>query len=113
MRFLSLPLAFIAIGLVMLSTVLHTSVLFVMSLLKWLLPFHATRKALSVLLIKIAESWVGFNSFLIDVVTPTKFIVTGMESLKHEGWYLVISNHQSWVDIPVLQKVFNRRIPFL
>jgi len=113
MRLLSLPLAFIAIALVMLSTVLHTSVLFVMALLKWLLPFHATRKALSVLLIKIAESWVGFNSFLIDVVTPTKFIVTGMESLKYEGWYLVISNHQSWVDIPVLQKVFNRRIPFL
>ena len=24
-----------------------------------------------------------------------------------------VSNHQSWVDILVLQKVFNRRIPFL
>jgi 1-acyl-sn-glycerol-3-phosphate acyltransferase len=24
----------------------------------------------------------------------------------------VLSNHQSWVDIPVLQKVLNRRIPF-
>ena len=25
----------------------------------------------------------------------------------------MLCNHQSWVDIPVLQKVFNRRIPFL
>jgi len=25
----------------------------------------------------------------------------------------VLSNHQSWVDIPTLQKTFNRRIPFL
>jgi len=28
-------------------------------------------------------------------------------------WYLVLSNHQTWVDIIVLQKVFNRKIPFL
>ncbi len=113
MKFLSLPFGFIAIGLVMLSTLLHTSFLFLMALLKWLLPFKATREWLSWFLIKIAESWVAFNSWLIDIVTPTKFVVTGMESLKYEGWYLVISNHQSWVDIPVLQKIFNRRIPFL
>ena len=105
--------ALIAIGLVILSTLLHTSLLFVMAMLKWLLPFPAVRKRLSWLLIKIAESWVTFNSRLIDMVTPTKFIVTGLDSLKYEGWYLVISNHQSWVDIPVLQKIFNRKIPFL
>ena len=113
MKFLSSVFAVIAIALVMVSTLLHTSFLFLMALLKWLLPFQGIRKALSVFLIKIAESWVGFNSWLIDVVTPTKFIVNGLESLKYEGWYLVISNHQSWVDIPVLQKIFNRRIPFL
>ena len=113
MKFFSAPLAVLAIVLVVLSTLLHSSTLFVMALLKWLLPFKPIRKRLSWLLIKIAESWVTFNSWLIDVVTPTKFIITGMESLKYEGWYLVISNHQSWVDIPVLQKIFNRRIPFL
>lgn len=113
MRFYSSTLAVIAMGLVMLSTLLHTSLLFLMALLKWLLPIPAIRKALSSLLIKIAESWVAFNSWLIDLVTPTRFIVSGLETLKYEGWYLVISNHQSWVDIPVLQKIFNRRIPFL
>ena len=113
MKFFSSVFAFIAIGLVILSTLLHTSFLFVMATLKWLLPFQAVRKWLSWFLIKIAESWVAFNSWLIDVVTPTKFIITGLDSLKYEGWYLVISNHQSWVDIPVLQKIFNRRIPFL
>ena len=113
MKFLAPVFAVMAIGLVVLSTLLHTTLLFLMALLKWLLPFQAIGKALSVFLIKIAESWVAFNSWLIDVVTPTKFIVTGLESLKYEGWYLVISNHQSWVDIPALQKIFNRRIPFL
>ena len=113
MKFFTPVFALIAIGLVILSTLLHTSLLFVMAMLKWLLPFLAVRKWLSWLLIKIAESWVTFNSRLIDIVTPTKFNVTGLDSLKYEGWYLVISNHQSWVDIPVLQKIFNRKIPFL
>ena len=29
------------------------------------------------------------------------------------SWYLVLSNHRSWVDILVLQSVFRGRIPFL
>jgi 1-acyl-sn-glycerol-3-phosphate acyltransferase len=33
--------------------------------------------------------------------------------LEAKGHYLVLSNHQSWVDILILQKVFNRRIPFM
>jgi len=33
--------------------------------------------------------------------------------LKTDHWYLVNCNHQSWVDILVLQHVFNRRIPLL
>ncbi len=39
--------------------------------------------------------------------------VRGLEGLSTREWYLVVSNHQSWVDILVLQAVFNRRIPFL
>ena len=37
----------------------------------------------------------------------------GLEGLSIRDWYLVLSNHRSWVDILVLQAVFNRRIPFL
>jgi 1-acyl-sn-glycerol-3-phosphate acyltransferase len=39
--------------------------------------------------------------------------VRGADDLDLNGWYLVVSNHQSWVDILVLQTVFNRKIPFL
>ena len=37
----------------------------------------------------------------------------GVESLHPRGWYLVSSNHQSWVDILVLQRIFHGHIPFL
>ena len=43
----------------------------------------------------------------------TRWDVQGLEGLEPGGWYLVSSNHQSWVDILVLQKIFNRRIPLL
>ncbi len=36
-----------------------------------------------------------------------------MDSLHPRGWYLVSSNHQSWVDILVLQRIFHGHIPFL
>jgi hypothetical protein len=39
--------------------------------------------------------------------------VQGLEGLDPRGWYLCRSNHQSWVDILVLQRVFHGRIPFL
>jgi 1-acyl-sn-glycerol-3-phosphate acyltransferase len=60
-----------------------------------------------------ASGWVGLNNQAIRLTQRVKWDVKGLESLKLNSWYLVISNHQSWLDIVVLQKVFNRRIPFL
>lgn len=39
--------------------------------------------------------------------------ITGEIKLDKKNWYMVISNHQSWLDIVVLQKIFNRKIPIL
>jgi 1-acyl-sn-glycerol-3-phosphate acyltransferase len=46
-------------------------------------------------------------------MTHTRFHVSGVQGLRGDTAYLVLSNHQSWVDIPILQKTFNRRIPFM
>ena len=43
----------------------------------------------------------------------TELQVDGLENLKPDEWYMMIANHQSWVDILVLLRVFNRRIPYL
>ncbi|GIT71621.1 MAG: hypothetical protein Ct9H300mP28_14350 [Pseudomonadota bacterium] len=37
----------------------------------------------------------------------------GLEKLNINGTYLVISNHLSLLDIPTLQRVFFKQIPFL
>lgn len=107
---LRLPLAAILIGS---STVLHVLPLFAVALIKAILPFAAVRIACNPLLTGIAESWIAFNSRMIELFTRTRFVVVGDNGLRRDGHYLVLANHQSWVDIPVLQKVFNRRIPLL
>lgn len=103
----------LAIALLILNTVLHVLPLFALTFVKLLLPLHGARVALSRALVAIAESWIGVNSALIDGFTRTRWQVEGLDGLQRDGNYLVLCNHQSWVDIPVLQKVFNRRIPFL
>ena len=108
--FIRLPLALL---LVSLNVLLHATVLFVMAALKALLPIAGIRRALSRALVGIAEQWIAVNGFLFAAFTPTQWDIEGRDGLQSGGWYLVLSNHQSWVDIPVLQKTFNRRIPFL
>lgn len=106
---LRVPLA--ALGFIA-NTLVHGPVLIVAALVK-LLPVPALQRWLERRLPGIAESWIAVNSAMIDAFTRTRFLVEGLETLRQGGHYLVLANHRSWVDIPVLQKVFNRRIPLL
>lgn len=106
---LRVPLA--ALGFIA-NTLVHGPVLIVAALVK-LLPVPALQRWLERRLPGIAESWIAVNSAMIDGFTRTRFLVEGLETLRPGGHYLVLANHRSWVDIPVLQKVFNRRIPLL
>jgi len=108
--FIRLPLALL---LVVLNVLVHASILLVLALIKALVPIPLFRRWISLALVAIAEQWIAVNGILFALVTRTRGRVEGLHDLDRNGWYLVLSNHQSWVDIPVLQKTFNRRIPFL
>ena len=95
------------------STVLHVVPLLLIAVLKVVLPLPRLRTACNPLLTGLAASWIGFNNWLWDTFTRTRLTMLGDANLRIDGHYLVLANHQSWVDILVLQKVFNRRIPLL
>ena len=95
------------------NTVVHVLPLLAVALLKAVLPLRGVRRWCDRALMRLAESWIAVNSALIDTLTHTRVAVEGLGELDPAGHYLVLANHQSWVDIPVLQKVFNRRIPLL
>ncbi|MEO8998221.1 MAG: acyltransferase [Rhodanobacter sp.] len=108
--FIRIPLAMLLLAI---NIVLHVLLLFAFTLFKVILPIRVIRLACSRVLVFIAESWIGVNNWLFDGFTRIRWQVDGLDALRRDGNYLVLCNHQSWVDIPVLQKVFNRRIPFL
>ncbi|MFL6576672.1 MAG: acyltransferase [Povalibacter sp.] len=95
------------------NTVLHVTPLLLVAAVKALIPLRAVRSACNYVLISIAASWIAINTALIKLLTRTDIRVDLHAQLRKDGHYLVLANHQSWVDIPVLQAVFNRRIPFL
>ncbi len=96
------------------NTLLHATPLLILAVFKVCLPIPRWRRRLSHWLIVIAQSWIAVNSWVIARMTPARLRIDGeLAQLQPQGWYLVLCNHQSWVDILVLQAMFNRRIPFL
>jgi 1-acyl-sn-glycerol-3-phosphate acyltransferase len=95
------------------NTLLHVPPLLLVGVIKALLPFEPVRLASNPLLTGLAESWIGVNNWMWRTFTHTRVELHEDAVLRMDGHYLVLANHQSWVDILVLQKVFNRRIPFM
>jgi 1-acyl-sn-glycerol-3-phosphate acyltransferase len=97
-----------------LNTVLVALSLVPPALLKLLVPLPPVRRVADHALAALASAWVAVNNAWIAAVRPAaRWDVQGLEGLDPRGWYLVASNHQTWVDILVLQRVFHGRIPFL
>ncbi|MCW8109636.1 acyltransferase [Alteromonas ponticola] len=94
------------------NTVIWTIPVLALSIFK-LIPISSWRRLISYILDACATAWITFNNLNQKLTSRTRLHVKGTESLARKGWYLVIANHQSWVDILVLQRVFNRKIPFL
>ncbi len=86
---------------------------FLLGVVKFLVPIAPFRRWLTRLLMMMGEAWVAINSANLSTFASIDWKPRGIESLRRDRWYLVMANHQTWVDILVLQKVFNRRVPFL
>ncbi len=110
MALLRLSFVFLLIAL---STIVHVVPLMAVALTKAMLPSDRLRRASNPLLTGIAESWIGFNGWMVDRFTHAQVRVEMDATLDVHGHYLMLANHQSWVDIIAMQKVFNRRIPLM
>ena len=86
---------------------------YAISFVKILLRIRPVQRFLAQVLISIAETWVFVNGLILSLMHNVEFDVDMPDSLRYGGWYMVTCNHQSWVDIVVLQKIFWRKIPFL
>jgi 1-acyl-sn-glycerol-3-phosphate acyltransferase len=103
----------VTITLMTLNVLFWCSPLFVVALAKFLLPLAGWRRLMSRVLIFIAERWIYTNNLIFRLTGTLRIDARGLDGLKREEWYLVVSNHRSWVDILVLQAALTGRVPFL
>jgi 1-acyl-sn-glycerol-3-phosphate acyltransferase len=90
-----------------------TTVLCILAIGKFLAPTPTIRDRVRNVLTRLAEAWISINNFILSLYRNTHWDVEIPDGLDPTGCYVVSCNHRSWVDILVLQRCFNRRIPLL
>jgi 1-acyl-sn-glycerol-3-phosphate acyltransferase len=87
--------------------------IFLLGLIKRLIPVQRIERRLVLFGVWIAEHWVAGNDRLFDFFLPTRWTTDAGQINDRNGHCLIISNHRSWVDILVLQRIFHGHAPFL
>jgi 1-acyl-sn-glycerol-3-phosphate acyltransferase len=101
------------LALMALNTVVWGLPLLLAAMVKLLTPSAVARRSLGQALSALAENWISTNNGILALTGALRLEWRGDTALERHQWYLMISNHRSWVDVLVLQAAFNRRIPFL
>lgn len=94
-------------------TVILGVFLYAVILLKILSPQNLVQRIIDPCIIFIASMWLEGILWWIDWVYQPKWDIKGTQQLDKNAWYLLTANHQSWVDIFVLYKLFHNKAPFL
>lgn len=114
LRFLPGPIkGTLAFVFIVLNTLFWSAGIYIFAVFKLLVPIRPFRRWCTRQMVRIGETWIAFNSFATRFFHHIDWDVQGLEGLSSNKSYLVTANHQSWVDIVVLQHVLNRRVPFL
>lgn len=104
--------AIIALLLLISTTFLCFIPILFIGLLK-LIPHKKWKVFCTRLVDQIAMLWTAINNAYIQGTQQINWEINGLENLNRKNWYLVVANHQSWLDIVILQRLFNRKIPTL
>ncbi|MFA5677372.1 MAG: acyltransferase [Pseudomonas sp.] len=98
--------------LILLNTLIGIGPMLLLALLKVMIPQSGFRRWSSRWVMWIAETWAEVNKVIFRLMLPTVWDIRCDTPLYSDHSYLVISNHQSWVDIPALVQAFNRKTPY-
>ncbi len=95
------------------NTIVLTLAILVLALFKRVAPKGAIRNTITHWLSSLGELWISVNKLVLGFYRGMAWDIHLPESLDRQGRYLIFCNHQSWVDILVLQYCLNRRVPFM
>ncbi|MBS3759618.1 MAG: 1-acyl-sn-glycerol-3-phosphate acyltransferase, partial [Desulfobacterales bacterium] len=100
----------------LLSYIVFTTLIFVVlvfvAIAKFLVPVKRVRDLCSWILDRLASTcWVFCANMTHRVLTRPRFHIHGLTDIKLNRWCLLLSNHQTWVDILVLIRAFYGKVP--
>lgn len=111
LHYLPAPLrGVLSASLLAINTLFWCIPLFTVTLLKICLPFKFARRACNWAMNFVQEGWISCNKVWMNQLSNIRWDVDGLQYLDYKHTYLVTSNHQSWVDILVLQYQLNRHV---
>lgn len=99
--------------LLIMNTLFWMIPLYISGIFKFLIPVKGFRKICNKSVTYVCTRWNSWNNRVIDLMQNVRWDVQGLENLKKSDSYLIICNHQTWIDILVLEKIFIDKIPFL
>jgi 1-acyl-sn-glycerol-3-phosphate acyltransferase len=85
---------------------------FLIGLLK-LVTYGETKGRVIRFVTRFGENFVAINNKIFDAFLTTKWEIDGVDDVRLDGHYLIISNHISWVDIFAVLRAFQGRAPFI
>ncbi len=103
-----ISLVLLIINMIMIAT----SILFFFCLIH-LLPKRSWRRKGQAFLQHLPVWWMDINFWILQLSTYKKWRIQGHADLHPDKWYLLLCNHQSWMDILVLGTVFRHKMPIL
>lgn len=95
------------------TTVMVFFPIFILAIFKLLIPLQSVRNQIHRALDWCASQWMSFNKWQQEWLLPTQIHAEGLQDLSPDQWYLMVANHQSWVDILVILRLFNKRISYI
>ncbi|GLQ29992.1 acyltransferase [Litoribrevibacter albus] len=87
--------------------------LFSCIILRFFMPTAGLKRWVNTSIVMIAATWIEGILWWINWVYQPKWHIEGTKNLKHDEWYLITANHQSWVDIFVLYHMYLNKVPLL
>ena len=100
------------LSLMLINTLVLIGPMLLVAVGKLMLPGKAIKAGCSKVVMWIAETWAETNKAIFALLLPTRWDIRGIEDLRRDSSYLVICNHQSWVDIPALVEALNNKTPY-
>lgn len=103
----------ISLTLIALYTILLCIPLYFFAIIRLIIPSKKVHLTLSKWIDWCPITWITFNMLLAKYWLHVQWDITLPEYLDPKAWYIVTSNHISWIDPFAIHAALHKKIPFL